>query len=154
MILNALSDTPLPLYGDGLNVRDWIHVDDHCAAIERVLEAGREGEVYNVGGRAERPNLEIVRSILKHTDKPESLIRFVADRPGHDRRYAIDDSKIERELGWTRLWQFDEGPGNDGRMVSRERTLVAHRQVGRVFDLVRAQLWSSRERPMKLASRI
>jgi dTDP-glucose 4,6-dehydratase len=109
MILNALSDTPLPVYGDGMNVRDWIHVDDHCAAIERVLEAGRDGEVYNVGGRAERPNLEIVHAILKQTGKPESLIRYVADRPGHDRRYAIDDSKIERELGWTRTRRFDEG---------------------------------------------
>lgn len=109
MILNALSETPLPVYGDGMNVRDWIHVEDHCAAIERVLEAGREGEVYNIGGRSEKPNIDIVRSILKHTGKPESLIRFVADRPGHDRRYAIDDSKIERELGWQRTRRFEEG---------------------------------------------
>jgi dTDP-glucose 4,6-dehydratase len=109
MILNAMSDTPLPVYGDGMNVRDWIHVEDHCAAIERVLEAGRDGEVYNVGGRSEKPNLEIVRSILHALGKPESLIRFVADRPGHDRRYAIDDTKIERELGWTRARRFEEG---------------------------------------------
>ncbi len=109
MILNALSDTSLPVYGDGLNVRDWIHVEDHCDAIERVLEAGREGEVYNVGGRSEKTNIEIVKSILKQLGKPESLIRYVADRPGHDRRYAIDDRKIERELGWTRARRFDEG---------------------------------------------
>ncbi len=99
MILNALEDKPLPVYGDGGNVRDWIHVDDHCAALERVLEAGADGAVYNVGGRAERKNLDVVRGILRATGKPESLIKFVADRPGHDRRYAIDDRKIETELG-------------------------------------------------------
>jgi dTDP-glucose 4,6-dehydratase len=109
MILNALSDTPLPVYGNGLNVRDWIHVEDHCAAVERVLEAGREGQVYNIGGRSERTNLEIVKAILAALGKPESLIRFVADRPGHDRRYAIDDTKIERELGWVRARRLDEG---------------------------------------------
>ena len=109
MILNAMSDEPLPVYGDGMNVRDWIHVEDHCDAIARVLEAGREGEVYNVGGRSEKPNIEIVKTILKELGKPESLIRYVADRPGHDRRYAIDDGKIERELGWTRARRFAEG---------------------------------------------
>jgi dTDP-glucose 4,6-dehydratase len=109
MILNALSDTPLPVYGDGMNVRDWIHVEDHCAAVERVLDAGREGEVYNIGGRSERPNLHIVHEILKILGKPESLIRYVTDRPGHDRRYAIDDTKIERELGWTRERALEEG---------------------------------------------
>jgi dTDP-glucose 4,6-dehydratase len=109
MILNALSDTPLPVYGDGLNVRDWIHVEDHCAAVETVLERGREGEVYNIGGRSEKRNIDIVKLILQKLGKPESLIRFVTDRPGHDRRYAIDDRKIEHELGWTRKRQFDEG---------------------------------------------
>jgi dTDP-glucose 4,6-dehydratase len=109
MILNALEDKPLPVYGDGLNVRDWIHVEDHCAAVERVLERGRDGEVYNIGGRSEKTNIDIVKMILKALGKPESLIRFVADRPGHDRRYAIDDAKIERELGWTRTRRFAEG---------------------------------------------
>jgi dTDP-glucose 4,6-dehydratase len=109
MILNALADQPLPVYGDGRNVRDWIHVEDHCAAVERVLVAGRDGEVYNVGGRSEKFNIDIVKMILKELGKPESLVRFVADRPGHDRRYAIDDRKIERELGWTRSRRFDEG---------------------------------------------
>jgi dTDP-glucose 4,6-dehydratase len=109
MVLNALGDVPLPVYGDGMNVRDWIHVEDHCAAIERVLEAGREGEVYNVGGRSEKHNIDIVKAILRELGKPESLIQFVRDRPGHDRRYAIDDTKIERELGWTRTRRFDEG---------------------------------------------
>ena len=109
MILNALADQPLPVYGDGKNVRDWIHVDDHCAAVELVLDRGRVGEVYNVGGRSERPNLEIVRTILAALGKPESLIRFVTDRPGHDRRYAIDDAKIERELGFRSTRSLDEG---------------------------------------------
>jgi len=108
MILNAMADEPLPVYGDGLNVRDWIHVEDHCAAIARVLDGGRDGEVYNVGGRSERTNLEIVHRILAILGKPKSLIKFVTDRPGHDRRYAIDDTKIERELGWKRRRSLDE----------------------------------------------
>ena len=109
MILNALADEPLPVYGDGKNVRDWIHVEDHCAAVELVLDRGKVGEVYNVGGRAERPNIEIVRTILRALGKPESLIRHVTDRPGHDRRYAIDDRKIERELGFRPSRNLDEG---------------------------------------------
>jgi dTDP-glucose 4,6-dehydratase len=109
MILNALEDKPLPVYGDGANVRDWIHVDDHCAALERVLDAGADGAVYNVGGRSERRNIDVVRAILKATGKPESLITFVADRPGHDRRYAIDDRKIERELGVRFGRTFEDG---------------------------------------------
>ncbi len=100
MITNALAGQPLPVYGDGLNVRDWIHVEDHCAALDAVLRRGRPGEVYNVGGDGELANLEIVRLLLKLLDRPESLIRFVPDRPGHDRRYAIDATKIRRELGW------------------------------------------------------
>jgi dTDP-glucose 4,6-dehydratase len=109
MILNAMADQSLPVYGDGMNVRDWIHVEDHCAGIARVLDAGKDGEVYNLGGRSERPNLEIVRTILSALGKPESLIRYVTDRPGHDRRYAIDDAKIERELGWVRTHSLAEG---------------------------------------------
>ena len=109
MILNALGDVPLPVYGDGKNVRDWIHVEDHCAAVELVLDRGKVGEVYNIGGRAERPNIDIVRTILAALGKPESLIRYVTDRPGHDRRYAIDDRKIERELGWVPSRNLDEG---------------------------------------------
>ncbi len=109
MILNALSDTPLPVYGDGMNVRDWIHVEDHCAAVETVLEKGSEGNVYNIGGRSERTNIDIVRAILGSLAKPESLIRYVTDRPGHDRRYAIDDGKIERELGWVATRPLEQG---------------------------------------------
>jgi dTDP-glucose 4,6-dehydratase len=100
LISNALSALPLPLYGDGLNVRDWIHVQDHCAAIDAVLHKGKPGEVYNVGARQEQPNLEIARMILKLLGKDEKLITFVEDRPGHDRRYAIDPSKLEKQLHW------------------------------------------------------
>jgi dTDP-glucose 4,6-dehydratase len=109
MIVNALADQPLPVYGDGSNVRDWIHVADGCAAIDAVLERGRDGEVYNVGGRCERANIDVVRAILGVLGKPESLVRHVADRPGHDWRYAMDATKIARELGWRPARSFDEG---------------------------------------------
>jgi len=106
-ITNALEDKPLPLYGDGKNVRDWLHARDHAAAIEAVLKTGVPGEVYNIGGNNERTNLEITEAILSALDKPKDLIRFVTDRPGHDRRYAIDSSKIQRELGWEPSYTFD-----------------------------------------------
>jgi dTDP-glucose 4,6-dehydratase len=109
MIVNAMSDKDLPVYGDGMNIRDWIHVEDHCAGIDRVLEKGRDGEVYNLGGRSERHNIDIVKKILSLLGKPETLIRMVKDRPGHDRRYAIDDTKAEKELGWTRKRSFEDG---------------------------------------------
>ncbi|GAA3318370.1 hypothetical protein GCM10020331_020880 [Ectobacillus funiculus] len=109
MIINALHDKPLPIYGDGLNVRDWLHVEDHCQAIDLVLHNGRNGEVYNVGGNNERTNIEIVKTILKQLDKPESLIKYVTDRPGHDRRYAIDATKLRTELGWQPKYTFDTG---------------------------------------------
>jgi dTDP-glucose 4,6-dehydratase len=109
MITQALADRPLPVYGDGMNVRDWIHVEDHCRAIMTVLQAGSPGEVYNIGAKQEEPNLRVVKRILEILEKPESLIQFVTDRPGHDRRYAIDNTKIETELGWTPAWTFDKG---------------------------------------------
>ena len=109
MIVNALADKPLPVYGEGLNVRDWLYVEDHCAAIDLVLRKGREGEVYNVGGHNERTNLDVVKTVLRELGKPESLITFVTDRPGHDRRYAIDPSKIHAELGWLPRTKFDDG---------------------------------------------
>ncbi len=109
MILQALADQPLPVYGDGLNVRDWLHVSDHARAVALVLHRGQPGEVYNIGGHNERTNLEIVRTILQELGKPESLIEFVTDRLGHDRRYAIDPAKIERELGWKPAYTFDTG---------------------------------------------
>ena len=109
MILNALEDKPLPVYGDGKNVRDWLYVEDHCRAIELILENGRVGEVYNVGGHHEKQNIEVVKTILHALGKSEELIAFVKDRPGHDRRYAIDPSKIHRELGWLPQTSFEDG---------------------------------------------
>lgn len=108
-ITNALENKPLPLYGDGKNVRDWIYVEDNCAAIDLVLRKGKLGEVYNIGGKCERQNIQITKNILKGLGKPESLIQYVKDRPGHDRRYALDISKIKRELGWKPRYTFEEG---------------------------------------------
>jgi dTDP-glucose 4,6-dehydratase len=109
MTRNAIESKPLPLYGDGLNVRDWIYVEDHCRAIYRGLLRGRIGEVYNVGGAAQLRNVEVVRKILHLLGKPESLITYVEDRPGHDRRYALDSGKAQRELGWKPCHSFEEG---------------------------------------------
>lgn len=109
MISRALADEELPVYGKGENVRDWLYVEDHCAAIDLILRNGRIGEVYNVGGHNERTNLEVVKTILKALGKPESLIRYVKDRPGHDMRYAIDPTKLETELGWKPKYNFDTG---------------------------------------------
>ncbi|MFC5703542.1 dTDP-glucose 4,6-dehydratase [Cohnella faecalis] len=109
MITRALYEQPLPVYGDGNNVRDWLYVEDHCRAIDLIIHKGRVGEVYNVGGHNEKTNLEVVKLILKELNKPESLINFVADRPGHDLRYAIDPSKIQLELGWQPETLFSEG---------------------------------------------
>ena len=109
MIDNALNDRPLPVYGDGMNVRDWLHVDDHCEALLQVLERGQPGSVYNIGGNCELPNLEVVKTLLQCLGKSEDLIQFVKDRPGHDRRYAIDATKIATELGWHPSWKFAEG---------------------------------------------
>jgi dTDP-glucose 4,6-dehydratase len=109
MITNAMEDQPLPVYGDGENVRDWLHVTDHAAAIDLVLHHGRSGEVYNVGGHNERKNIDIVEEILDQLGKSKSTIRFVKDRLGHDRRYAIDPSKIMTELGWMPQYTFEEG---------------------------------------------
>ena len=109
IISNALEGKELPVYGDGLQVRDWIHVEDHCRGLDAVLHRGRPGEVYNIGGKSERSNLSVIKTILDHLRKPHSLIRFVKDRPGHDRRYAIDFSKIEKTLGWSPSVTFEEG---------------------------------------------
>ncbi|MBY0232810.1 MAG: dTDP-glucose 4,6-dehydratase [Gemmataceae bacterium] len=108
-IKNLLADQPVPVYGDGQQVRDWLHVSDHCAAIEAVWHKGKAGEVYNIGGRCERTNLDLTRTLLRLLGKPETLIRHVADRLGHDRRYAIDCGKIERELGWRPEVGFEQG---------------------------------------------
>ena len=124
MILNALEGKPLPVYGDGQNVRDWLFVEDHCRALWRVLTAGRPGETYNIGGNCEQKNLDVVQTICRIVDELRpglphapcsSLITFVKDRPGHDRRYAIDAGKIRRELGWRPEHDFAVGHAPDGR---------------------------------------
>lgn len=109
MIANALNNKPLPIYGEGLNVRDWLYVEDHCKAIDLIIHKGRAGEVYNVGGHNEMKNIDIVKMICKALGKPASLITFVADRKGHDMRYAIDPTKIKNELGWQPETKFEEG---------------------------------------------
>ncbi len=109
VISKALKDEPIPVYGKGENVRDWIHVHDHNIGVDLIVRHGKIGEVYNLGGHSERTNLELVKLILKQLGKPESLITYVTDRPGHDLRYAIDSSKVERELNWNRTYTFEEG---------------------------------------------
>jgi len=130
LISNAMADEPLPIYGDGMNVRDWIHVRDHCAAIDAVLQKGKDGEVYNVGARQELPNLHVVRSILKLLGKDESLITYVQDRPGHDRRYAIDSSKLETELHWRAGILFENGLVETIDWYRRNSAWVEHVRSG------------------------
>jgi dTDP-glucose 4,6-dehydratase len=145
VIANALAGKPLPIYGDGMNVRDWLYVGDHCAAIRTVLARGRCGETYNVGGWNEMPNLTIVRTICALLDelrpdaagRHERLITFVADRPGHDRRYAIDARKIERELGWRPAETFDTGIRKTVRWYLEHQDWVAHVQSGAYRDWVK-----------------
>lgn len=109
MIKNALANQSLPVYGKGENIRDWLHVYDHCTAIDLIIHKGKIGEIYNIGGHNERTNIEVVKTILKELNKPESLIKYVTDRKGHDLRYAIDPTKIENELGWKPKYNFDTG---------------------------------------------
>ena len=122
MVANALEDRPLPVYGDGQQVRDWLHVSDHCRAVDLVMRRGRAGEVYNVGGRNEWANLDLVKLLLAKLGKPESLIRFVTDRPGHDRRYAIVADRIRDELGWEPAYTFETG------LEATVRWYLEHRQ--------------------------
>jgi dTDP-glucose 4,6-dehydratase len=109
MISNAIENKPLPIYGDGMQIRDWLYVDDHCRAILAVIERGRAGEIYNIGGSRALPNLEVVRKVLDALGKPESLMQTVKDRPGHDRRYALTSAKLMRETGWKAEIPFEEG---------------------------------------------
>jgi dTDP-glucose 4,6-dehydratase len=139
MIINALHDKELPIYGDGLNIRDWLHVEDHCQAIDLVLHKGRNGEVYNVGGNNERTNIEIVKTILKHLNKPESLMKFVTDRPGHDRRYAIDATKLRTELGWSPKYNFDTGIEQTINWYLNNREWWENIISGEYQDYVKAQ---------------
>ena len=146
VIVNALAGKPLPLYGDGLNVRDWLYVGDHCSAIREVLARGRPGETYNVGGNSERTNLEIVRAVCALLDElrpdpagaRERLITFVADRPGHDRRYAIDARKLERELGWTPRESFESGLARTVRWYLDNEAWVRDVQSGAYRQWVEA----------------
>ncbi len=130
MIANAMNDEPLPVYGDGKNVRDWIYVEDHCRAIWLAFEKGRAGEIYNIGARNERQNIEVVRSLLDALGKPRSLIKFVTDRPGHDRRYAIDPVKAETELGWKPVTEWEEGLHKTTRWFAENQDWVAHVRSG------------------------
>ncbi|BAF59262.1 MAG: dTDP-glucose 4,6-dehydratase [Pelotomaculum sp.] len=129
VITCALANRPVPVYGDGLNVRDWLYVADHCRALEAVILAGRAGEVYNIGGGRELTNLELAGEILRLLGKPASLIRFVADRPGHDRRYAVDSSKIRRELGWRPVCEFEKALGETVRWYAASRGWWDHAGV-------------------------
>ena len=121
MIANCLNDRPLPVYGQGLNVRDWLYVEDHCRAIDLILRKGRPGEVYNVGGHNEMRNIDIVKRICRELGKPESLITYVTDRKGHDLRYAIDPAKIRDELGWLPETKFEDGIGKTIRWYLEHR---------------------------------
>jgi dTDP-glucose 4,6-dehydratase len=138
-IINLLRNEPIPVYGDGQNVRDWIHVRDHCAGIERVWRNGRVGEVYNIGGRCERTNLELTHALLEAVGKPRSLIRFVSDRPGHDRRYAIDCKKIETELGWRPTISFAAGMSDTVEWYRTNPAWIARIRTGEYLQYYERQ---------------
>jgi dTDP-glucose 4,6-dehydratase len=139
MILNAFEGKPLPIYGDGLHVRDWIHVEDHCEAIDAVLERGRAGDVYNIGAENERPNIDVVRAILRLCGRDESLLRYVPDRPGHDRRYAMNARKIRDTLGWAPAHVFDEGLLETAAWYRTNRTWADHVRSGAYRDYYERQ---------------
>ena len=134
LLANAMRDEAIPVYGDGKNVRDWIYVDDHCRAIWAVLKHGRSGDAYNIGARNQRRNIELVESILTQLGKPRSLIRYVKDRPGHDRRYAIDPSKIERELGWRPRETWETGLAKTIRWYQENTGWVERTRSGAYRD--------------------
>ncbi|MEK6320670.1 MAG: dTDP-glucose 4,6-dehydratase [Acidobacteriota bacterium] len=134
MITNAIDGKDLPVYGDGLNVRDWLYVEDCCRAIDAVLHDGRSGEVYNIGSRAEKTNLEIVRALLELLNKPHSLVKFVTDRLGHDRRYATDPTKIETELGWHPRESFESGIEKTVRWYQNNADWVARTRSGEYLE--------------------
>jgi dTDP-glucose 4,6-dehydratase len=136
---NALNNEPIPVYGDGRNVRDWIYVDDHCLAILLALEKGRPGAVYNIGARNERRNIDVVESLLEILGKPQSLIRFVKDRPGHDRRYAIDSSLVEAELGWHPRESWDSGLQKTIQWYQQNSRWLERTRSGAYRDYYRTQ---------------
>ena len=148
MIANALDGKPLPVYGDGLHVRDWIYVLDHCSAIDLVLREGKSGEVYNIGGNYDVPNIEIVRGILRLLGKAESLITYVKDRPGHDRRYAMDSRKIQRELGWKPAHPFQAALRDTVAWYVKHRPWWEHIRSGAYLKAFETMYgWRNRERP-------
>lgn len=142
LIANAMNDEPIPVYGDGRNVRDWIYVEDHCRAILEVMKRGRSGETYNIGARNERRNLEVVESILDALGKPRSLIKYVKDRPGHDRRYAIDPTKIETELGWRPQETWQSGLEKTIRWYAENGEWLARARSGAYREFYRQQYGS------------
>ena len=134
MIANALEGKQLPVYGDGMQIRDWLYVDDHCRAIRAVLDKGRAGQVYNIGGSRALPNIEVVQRILEATGQPESLIKYVADRPGHDRRYAITSEKVESETGWKPQVEFEAGLAETVRWYKDNAAWIANVRSGAYRD--------------------
>ncbi len=130
MVLNALEDRRLPVYGDGQQIRDWLYVDDHCRGIWAVFSKGREGEIYNIGGNRSLPNMDVVRKILSITGKPESLIEYVTDRPGHDRRYALSSAKLMRETGWEPKMAFEDGLAQTIQWYQNNPEWVEHVRSG------------------------
>lgn len=145
MVVNAFQDQPLPVYGKGENVRDWLYVEDHCSAIDEILLKGTAGELYNIGGHNERTNLEVVRTILHEVRKPEELIQFVQDRPGHDRRYAIDPAKMQKTFGWAPRTAFSDGIRKTIRWYLEHKTWWEHISNGQYRQ---ARLASDIGRPM------
>lgn len=143
MIANAMNDEPLPVYGDGLNVRDWIYVDDHCRAIWAAYKRGRSGEAYNIGARNEQENINVVKAILDALGKPHSLIKFVTDRLGHDRRYAIDPSKVETELGWKPQMAWEDGLAATITWYMDNQAWVDHVRSGEYKEYYKAMYGSS-----------
>jgi dTDP-glucose 4,6-dehydratase len=141
-ISNALENQPIPVYGDGKNVRDWIYVEDHCRAILAALEKGKSGAVYNIGARNERRNIDVARSLLDELEKPHSLIEFVKDRPGHDRRYAIDPSFAESELGWTPIETWQSGLEKTIRWYQENKNWLKRARSGAYRDYYKQQYGS------------
>ena len=138
-ITEAIDDRPLPLYGDGMQVRDWLYVDDHCDAIDTVLHQGEPGAIFNVGGEHEMHNIDLTRFILKALNKPESLIRYVADRPGHDRRYALTNDKIRAELGWTQQHSFEDAMADTVRWYQQNEWWWRKIKTGEYLDYYKRQ---------------
>jgi dTDP-glucose 4,6-dehydratase len=143
MIANAMNDEPLPVYGDGRNVRDWIYVDDHCRAIWAVYERGRSGEAYNIGARNEQENINVVKSILDALGKPHDMIKFVSDRLGHDRRYAIDATKVETELGWKPQVTWQDGLAVTIKWYQENQAWVDHVRSGEYKEYYKAMYGTS-----------